>query len=61
MDINEAVQAPSFGRHETFHPRYGWLKKAYDQISKRGDAFRTDDATVVKLINVHTNLYFKFK
>ena len=46
MDINEAVQAPSFGRHETFHPRYGWLKKAYDQISKQGDAFRTDDATV---------------
>ena len=46
MDINEAVQAPSFGRHETFHPRYGWLKKAYDQIYKQGDAFRADDATV---------------
>lgn len=46
MDINEAVQVPSFGRHETFHPRYGWLKKAYNQIEERVDAFRADDATV---------------
>ncbi len=46
MDINEAVQVPSFGRHETFHPRYGWLKKAYNQTTRRVDAFRTDDATV---------------
>ena len=46
MDINEAVPAPSFGRHETFHPRYGWLKKAYDRVAERPDAFRTDDATV---------------
>lgn len=46
MDINEAVPAPSFGRHETFHPRYGWLKKAYDQTARRSDAFRADDATV---------------
>ncbi|MXZ93958.1 MAG: DUF4007 family protein, partial [Cenarchaeum sp. SB0678_bin_8] len=46
MDINEAVQAPSFGRHESFHPRYGWLKKAHDQVSKKTDVFRADDATV---------------
>lgn len=45
MDINDAVPAPAFGRHETFHPRYGWLKKAYDRITERPDAFRTDDAT----------------
>ena len=46
MDINEAVPAPSFGRHETFHPRYGWLKKAYDRVVERPDAFRIGDATV---------------
>ena len=46
MDVNEAVPVPSFGRHETFHPRYGWLKKAYDQVAERPDAFRADDATV---------------
>ncbi|MEA5536669.1 DUF4007 family protein [Crocosphaera sp. XPORK-15E] len=21
---------PVFARHETFHPRYGWLKKGFD-------------------------------
>ncbi len=46
MDINEAVEVPGFGRHETFHPRYGWLKKAYNQIITRSDAFLTNDATV---------------
>ena len=46
MDVNEAVPVPSFGRHETFHPRYGWLKKAYDRIAERPNAFRTNDATV---------------
>ncbi len=46
MDINEAAPVPSFGRHETFHPRHGWLKKAYDRVTERPDAFRADDATV---------------
>lgn len=46
MDVNEAVKVPSFGRHETFHPRYGWLKKAYNQVTAAPDAFRANDATV---------------
>ena len=46
MDVNEAVPVPSFGRHETFHPRHGWLKKAHDRVAERADAFRADDATV---------------
>lgn len=46
MDINEAITAPSFGRHESFHPRYGWLKKAYDLVSEQSDVFRADNATV---------------
>ena len=37
---------PAFGRHETFHPRYAWLKKAHDGISDDSKAFRRDDATV---------------
>ena len=42
---------PVFGRHETFHPRYAWLKKAYDEISNDnndddGTAFRSENATV---------------
>ena len=46
MDINEAVTAPAFGRHESFHPRYGWLKKAYDLVAEQSDVFRADNATV---------------
>lgn len=37
---------PAFGRHETFHPRYAWLKKAYDKVSGDPLAFRREDATV---------------
>ena len=37
---------PAFGRHESFHPRYAWLKKAYDIIPGDSLAFRKDDATV---------------
>ena len=37
---------PAFGRHETFHPRYAWLKKAHDEILNDSKAFRSEDATV---------------
>ena len=46
MGANETTLVPSFGRHETFHPRHGWLKKAYDRVAEQPDAFRADDATV---------------
>ena len=46
MDAYKQVLVPSFGRHETFHPRYGWLKKAYDRISEDPGAFRAENATV---------------
>ena len=45
MEITDAA-VQSFGRHETFHPRYGWLKKAYDCIKDDPGAFRAEDATV---------------
>lgn len=34
----------AFARHETFHPRYGWLRKAYQAAEKRV-AFHDEDAT----------------
>ena len=46
MNLTEAVEKPMFGRHETFHPRYGWLKKAYDLVKDDPYAFRNEDATV---------------
>jgi len=36
----------SFARHETFHPRYGWLKKGYDAVLKDKEIFSREDASV---------------
>lgn len=35
----------AFARHETFHPRYGWLKKGFDSASEDGGVFLRKDAT----------------
>jgi hypothetical protein len=35
-----------FARHETFHPRYGWLKKAYEAGARTDDLFNRADAVV---------------
>lgn len=40
-------QKAIFARHETFHPRYGWLKKAYDAVKKDSTIFYQEDASVV--------------
>jgi hypothetical protein len=37
---------PIFARHETFHPRYGWLKKGFDAVVENPMAFTTSDAHV---------------
>lgn len=36
---------PAFARHETFHPRYGWLKKGFDAAVEDDEVFLRDDAT----------------
>lgn len=33
----------TFARHETFHPRYGWLKKGVDLIDRKPSAFADED------------------
>ncbi|GGA00886.1 DUF4007 family protein [Okeania sp. KiyG1] len=35
-----------FARHETFHPRFGWLKKGFDAAKKNPEVFLKEDATV---------------
>ena len=45
MRLVEATE-PTFARHETFHPRYGWFRKAYKFVSKDAHIFLRDDATV---------------
>lgn len=37
---------PVFARHETFHPRYGWLKKGFDAASADPEVFVSPDAHV---------------
>jgi hypothetical protein len=37
----------TFARHETFHPRYGWLKKGFDHACEDPGVFLREDATTV--------------
>ena len=37
----------SFARHETFHPRYGWFRKAYSESARDPGIFGRDEAPVV--------------
>jgi len=42
------------GRHETFTPRYGWLKKGYDHFKRDPEVFGRDDA--IELLGVGKNM-----
>lgn len=46
MRITEAVPKPTFANHESFHLRFGWLKKAYDAVKVDDSAFLRDNATI---------------
>lgn len=36
--------SPVFARHETFHPRFGWLKKGFDKAIENPDVFLNEAA-----------------
>ncbi len=38
--------SPTFARHETFHPRYGWFRKAYKAAANNPYVFTQEDAPV---------------
>lgn len=40
------MTTPIFARHETFHPRFGWIRKGFDAASCDPRAFIRDDAHV---------------
>lgn len=46
MNRVDEVAIESFARHETFHPRYGWFRKAVMAASKWPDIFSREDAPV---------------
>jgi hypothetical protein len=53
--VKEKIKAISvFARHETFHPRFGWLKKGYDLALEDSEIFFRDDAPV--LLGVGKNM-----
>ena len=41
------IVSPIFARHETFHPRHGWLKKGFDCAKKDPNVFLREDATTI--------------
>lgn len=45
MRIDEAC-LDTFARHETFHPRWGWIKKAFDAAKESPHVFNAEDATL---------------
>ncbi len=44
ISYDEYIEQGSMGRHETFTPRYGWLKKGYDAVKEDGAVFNAVDA-----------------
>ncbi|MFZ4664844.1 MAG: DUF4007 family protein [Prochlorotrichaceae cyanobacterium] len=40
------ITKSTFARHETFHPRFGWLKKGFDRAAANPAVFLAEDATV---------------
>lgn len=45
---------PIFARHETFHPRFGWLKKGFDKAIEFPNLFLREDAST--LLGVGKNM-----
>jgi len=51
LDLGSTVDTatrvnPVFARHETFHPRFGWLKKGFDAATTDSGIFLREDAPV---------------
>lgn len=42
----EQAAVPTFANHQTFHPRFGWIKKGYDAASKDPNVFNEKSAPV---------------
>jgi hypothetical protein len=40
-----------FAGHQTFHPRFGWIKKAFDGVGQDRNIFSREDSTVLWFIN----------
>ena len=54
ISYDEHIEQGSIGRHETFTPRYGWLKKGYDAVKEDSAVFKASDA--VERLGVGKNM-----
>lgn len=45
MRLDQAA-TPTFAHHQTFHPRFGWIKKGFSAAAADPGVFLADDATV---------------
>lgn len=52
--IDDYIRQAGTGRHETFTPRYGWLKKGYDATVDNGYVFKAPDA--IEILGVGKNM-----
>ena len=43
----ERSATPGFAIHQTFHPRFGWIKKGYDAAADDADVFNRPEAPVI--------------
>lgn len=46
IKTQNTVLSPIFARHETFHPRFGWLKKGFDAVTCDPNIFLSEDAHI---------------
>lgn len=46
-NISKADMQPIFARHETFHPRFGWLKKGFDKAIEHPEVFLSEAAPTI--------------
>lgn len=49
----DSEQPLVFSRHETFHPRFGWLKQGFDRASDDPRIFLEEDAPVRLGVALH--------
>ncbi len=54
ISYDEHIEQGNVGRHETFTPRYGWLKKGYDAVKEDSAVFKASDA--VERLGVGKNM-----
>ncbi|MBK8223042.1 MAG: DUF4007 family protein [Candidatus Obscuribacter sp.] len=47
VPIPSRTEIPTFARHESFHPRFGWLKKGYDKAQEDSEVFLREDAALI--------------